>query len=173
MKKLQIIASLLIFNFQLSAKTHTLDNGKISFEANDEFQTFSQEIIDIKYPSKRAPKFVIGTKSTKTSISFDIKNNKIEEADLDEFRKGMSESFNKIIPGIVWIKNELITINNKKFILFNFQSNAIDTQINNTMLITNYNGNMLILNLNSTIDEYPSYKKEFETIINSIKIEEK
>ncbi|WP_210409985.1 hypothetical protein, partial [Leptospira kanakyensis] len=91
----------------------------------------------------------------------------------DDFRKGMSESFDKIIPGIVWIKNELININNKKFILFNFKSNAIDTQINNTMLITNYNGNMLIFNFNSTIDEYPNYKNEFNNIINSIKIEEK
>ncbi|TGK51141.1 hypothetical protein [Leptospira kanakyensis] len=173
MKKILITATLLIFTIQLSAKTHTLDDGKISFEANDEFQAFSQEIIDKKYPSKRAPKFVIGTKSTKTSIGFDIKNNIIDEANLDDFRKGMSESFDKIIPGIVWIKNELININNKKFILFNFKSNAIDTQINNTMLITNYNGNMLIFNFNSTIDEYPNYKNEFNNIINSIKIEEK
>lgn len=173
MKNLLIASSLFILSIQLSAKTHSLDEGKISFVANDEFQAFSQEIIDIKYPSKRAPKFVIGTKSTKTSIGFDIKNNKIEEADLDDFRKGMSDSFSKIIPGIVWIKNEMITLNNKKFILFNFQSNAIDTQINNTMLVTNYNDNMLIFNFNSTVDEYPIYKKEFDTIIYSIKIEEK
>lgn len=172
MRKIIFLATLLTLNIQLSGKNHTLDDGKISFEAKDEFQPFSQEIIDIKYPSKRAPKYVIGTKSTKTSIAFDIKDNPIEEENLEDARKGMSDSFSKIIPGIKWFKNELISINNKKFILFHFQSNAIDTKINNTVLVTNYNGKMLIFNFNSTTDEYPKYKKDFNSIINSIKIEE-
>ena len=85
----------------------------------------------------------------------------------------MSDTFSKIIPGINWVKNELIVVNNKKFILFNFLSNAIDTKINNTMLVTNYNGKMLLFNFNSTIDEYPKYNKTFDQIIESIKIEEK
>lgn len=173
MKKLIIVSIFLILSSQLIAKTHTLDEGKISFETSDEFQPFSQEIIDIKYPSKRAPKYVIGTKSTKTSIGFDIKDNQIEEVNLEDARKAMSETFSKIIPGINWIKNELITVNGKKFILFNFESNAIDTKINNTMLVTNYNGKMLLFNFNSTIDEYPKYNKTFDQIIESIKIEEK
>ncbi|TGM73988.1 hypothetical protein EHR01_10735 [Leptospira mtsangambouensis] len=173
MKKLIFVVTLLVLNIQLFAKTHTLDEGKISFETGDEFQPFSKEIIDLKYPSKRAPKYVIGTKSTKTSIGFDIKDNQIEEINLEDARKAMSETFSKIIPGINWIKNELIVVNNKKFILFNFLSNAIDTKINNTMLVTNYNGKMLLFNFNSTIDEYPKYNKTFDQIIESIKIEEK
>ncbi|MCW7490615.1 hypothetical protein [Leptospira meyeri] len=172
MKNKILLTTMLLISIQLNAKIHTLDEEKISFETSDNFQPFSQEIIDLKYPSKRAPKYVIGTKSTKTSIGFDIKDNKIEESNLEDAKKGISESLSKIIPGIKWIKNELITINNKRYILFNFQSNAIDTKINNTMLITNYNGKMLIFNFNSTIDEYPKYKKEFDSIINSIKIEE-
>ncbi|XDD54799.1 hypothetical protein AB3N62_03075 [Leptospira sp. WS4.C2] len=84
----------------------------------------------------------------------------------------LSSSFTKIIPGISWIKNEIVTINDKKWITLEFKSQAIDTKINNMMLVSNYNGKMLIFNFNSTEDEFKKYEKMFQTSMNSINIKE-
>lgn len=172
MKQLTFISLLLFLVLNLNAKTFTMEEGKISFETNDEFEPFSQEIIDLKFPSKRAPKFVVGTKSTKTSIAYDIKPNPLEEDGLENMRVNLSSSFTKIIPGISWIKNEIVTINDKKWITLEFKSQAIDTKINNMMLVSNYNGKMLIFNFNSTEDEFKKYEKMFQTSMNSINIKE-
>jgi hypothetical protein len=172
MNKILLILFIATSSFA-SAKTIQIDGGNVTFEAPDEFQALSQEIIDIKYPSNRAPKFVIGNSSASTSIAYDIKPNKIPEHEIDNARKAFSDLFPRMIPGLEWIKNEIITIDGKKWIFLEMTSHAVDTDIHNIMLITGYDNQMLLFNFNSTKEEFKKYENQLRMSIDSISIKTK
>ena len=46
----------------VAEEVYIKDTG-ISFEAPDEFNALTQEIIDIKWPNNRAPRWAVGNKS--------------------------------------------------------------------------------------------------------------
>ena len=96
---------LLVVVTSASAKTISLDNGNITFEAPDEFKPVPQEILDIKYPSKRAPRYVIGNESAATTIAYDLKPNSMPQDKINEAREAFSQMFPRMIPGIEWKEN--------------------------------------------------------------------
>jgi hypothetical protein len=170
MKKAIIVLAIVISGICLHANQFELDAGSITFEAPDSFTELKKEEIDLKYPSKRAPNFVVGNKSRSTTIAYDIKPHPIPENELEARMKFLEQTFDRMIPGIEWKKKEIIEKEGKKWIYFEMTSHAIDTDIYNIILVTPYKGKTLMFNFNSTREEFPKIEKELRASIESIRI---
>ena len=161
---------LLVVVSSASAKTISLDNGNITFEVPDEFKPVPQKILDIKYPSKRAPRYVIGNESAATTIAYDLKPNSMPQDKINEAREAFSQMFPRIIPGLEWKENKVIQLSGRKWGYLEMTSTAIDTDIYNIMLFTGYNGQMLIFNFNSTKEQFGKYEDALRKSLLSIKV---
>ena len=108
-----------------------------------------------------------------TSIAINLlENTKLKQSEIVEFRNHMAASLQRMIPGLIWLKQDVIEINNKIWGRLELMSNAIDTEIHNIMLMTSFEGKPLMINFNSTKEEFDSVKTKLETSISSIRIKE-
>jgi len=129
-----------------------------------------QEIIDIKWPSKHAPKYVVGNLRATTTIAYDLKLHDLTGIPLNSLKTSFEGVFNRIIPGIQWIKNEIIEKSGQQWIYLELTSNAIDADVHNIILITIFKKQMLVFNFNSTREDFPKYEKELRESIKSIRL---
>ena len=164
-----ILILTLLFVAPAMGKEIQVDGGKITFDAPDGFEPVPKEILDLKYPSSRAPKYVIGNKTAGTTIAYDIKPNALPQEGIEEGRKAFTELFPRMIPGLEWIENKTIELAGQKWIYLEMTSNALDTDIHNIMLFTGHDGQMLAFNFNSTKEEFKEYEKAIRASIKSIK----
>ena len=151
-------------------ETVSLDNGHIKFEAPDGFKPVPEEVIKLKYPSSRAPQYVIGNKSAATTIAYDLKPHNIPQDKIDEARVAFTQMFPRMIPGLKWKENKTMEFSGRKWGYFEMTSTAIDTDIYNIMLFTGYKDQMLVFNFNSTKEEFEKYERALKKSIKSIKI---
>ncbi len=116
MKKVIITFTILLSLASLvCGETISLDNGHITFEAPDGFKPVPEEIIRTKYPSSRAPKYVIGNKSAATTIAYDLKPHDIPQDKIDEVRAAFTPIFPRMIPGLKWKENKTIELSVSKW----------------------------------------------------------
>ncbi|WP_067048861.1 hypothetical protein [Moritella sp. JT01] len=169
---MKFLLSLMVItlSFASLAKKISVSNTDISFVSPYEFRPLSQDIIDTKWPQKRAPKWVLGNASASTTITYDLKPNDISAAHLPVIMDSFKEIFDRMIPGVEWKKKEIIELSGKKWVYLEMFSNAIDTEIHNIMLITSYGKEMLIFNFNSAKGEFPKYEDKLRASIQSIQL---
>lgn len=160
----------LTFAPTIDAKTISLEDGAIAFEAPDGFEPVPDEILAAKYPSSRAPRYVIGNEGAGTTIAYDFKGKAFPDEQIDEVRGYLTDTFERVIPGAEWIENKVIDHGGKKWIYFELTSNAIDTDIYNIMLFTGYLGQTLMFNFNSTRKQFETYEDELRQSMASIKL---
>lgn len=167
MKALWILAALTLSAFADPVK---VGDSEVTFTPPPGFKPVPQEIIDVKWPSNRAPQFAVGNEGAATTVAYDLKDHDIPQDKLDEARKEFAQMFPRLIPGLEWKKNELIELSGQKWVCFEMTSSAVDTDIHNIMLFTGFKGKMLIFNFNSTKEQFPKYEKELRESLNSIKL---
>ena len=165
-----LFSLLLTFSPIVDAKTISLEDGAITFEAPDEFEVIPDEVLAVKYPSSRAPRYVIGNEGAGTTIAYDFKGKAFPDEQIDEVRDYLADTFERVIPGAEWIENKVIDHAGKKWIYFELTSNAVDTDIHNIMLFTGYQGQTLMFNFNSTKQQFESYEDELRQSMASIKL---
>lgn len=163
-----LIAAFVAMLHNLSADTITVADTAVTFEAPDEFKPLSKEMIAKKWPTNRAPAFAVGTSSGATTVAYDLKPHNIPQEALPEVQKSFKELFDRMIPGIVWKKNEIIEHSGQKWLLMETTSNAVDTDIYNIMLLTGYQGKMLVFNFNSTKEDFPRYEDALRMSLKSV-----
>ncbi|MBX3420052.1 MAG: hypothetical protein KF752_00710 [Pirellulaceae bacterium] len=141
----------------------------VRFYAPKSYTPLTKEEIEFKFPSNRAPSYVIGNASRSTTIAFDVKNNPLHD-DLDRGLNEFKTLFDRIVPGIEWKGRKIIELQGQKWIYLEMVSRAADTNIHNIMLTTHYRGGMLIFNFNSTVEEFPEVESILRKCIETIKI---
>ena len=151
-------------------ETFSLDKGSITFEAPEGFKPLTEKLIKTKYPSSRAPKFVVGNESAATTIAYDLKPHKIPKDKLEEARASFTKLFPRIVPGLKWVKNETKELSGTKWGYLEFTSTAVDTDVHNIMLFTGYKGQMLVFNFNSTKEQFKDNEAALRKSIQTIKI---
>ena len=145
-------------------------DSKASFEPPPGFGPVPQAIIDIKWPSNRAPRFVLGNEGASTTVAYDLKPHTIAQENLPDVQKTFTGMMERMVPGIRWVHNELIEIAGQRWLFMEMTSNAVDTDIHNMMLITGLDDQMLIFNFNSTQQEFPTVEKALRSSLRSITI---
>jgi len=153
-----------------SADPIKVGDTEVTFDPPTGFKPLAQEIIDVKWPTNRAPKFVVGNESASTTVAYDLKPHVIPQDKLGEVQKQFTQLFERMIPGLDWKKNEIIEHSGRKWIFMEMTSSAVDTDIHNIMMITGYDNRMLVFNFNSTKKDFPKYEKALRASLKSIKI---
>lgn len=164
----------LILSLTLSqAETISLESGAIIFQVPDNFTPLTVNEIQAKYPSIRAPRLVVGNANRTVTVAYDTKPSgvppeKMVDSELPEAQKAFAHTFSRVVPGIRWIKNEIITLNGKKFIYLELTSNAIDQDIHNIILITFFREKIFLVNFNSTKTEFNTMGPILKKCANSV-----
>ena len=167
---LRNIALLLLLVTQVHAEMVEIPGTGITFVAPDEFGPISQEVIDIKWPNRNAPKFVVGNEAATTTIAYDIKPRDISNIDMSELKTAFETTFDRMVPGILWKRREVIEHDGRKWVYLEMTSNAIDTDIYNIMLFTSLGKEMLIFNFNSTKEDFPTYESALRESLKTIRV---
>ncbi|MCH2124820.1 MAG: hypothetical protein MK165_08510 [Pirellulaceae bacterium] len=170
MKRITVLLLTILISFPVFADPIKVAETDVTFAPPDGFKALPQEIIDLKWPNKRAPKFVVGNDNASTTVAYDIKPNNLPQKDLVDAQKVFTDIFEKIVPDIEWEKNEIIEHSGQKWLLMEMTSRAIDTNIYNIMFATGYKGQMLMFNFNSTKEDFPKYEKQLRASLKSVQL---
>jgi hypothetical protein len=158
-----------------SAKDVKMDNGAIVFQVPDAFTPLSEEEVRRKFPSANAPRSVMGNEARTVSVAFELKDalmprEKAVESELPNARDEFVRTFDRVIPGIRWIKQEIVEHGGRKWIHLELTSNAVDQDVHNIVRITFHEGKLLLFNFNSTKAEFPKYEQELRRCIDSVRV---
>lgn len=163
-----LLAGFVLLSSVVLAEVITIKGTNVTFESPEEFKPLSEEMIAYKWPSNRAPNYAVGNETASTTIAYDYKTD-VAGAKLSDLKEQFFDSFDRMIPGIEWIKNDIITLDGKEWIMFEMTSYAIDTDIHNLLLVTILNNKLLMFNFNSVKSEFPKYEAAFRKSIDSIR----
>lgn len=171
-KLLIAVFTLIIISISADEKIY-FANNKVSFIIPKDFKIMSKENIKKKYSRGTAPEFVYSNEQTTSTIAYGYTPNADLNLDnLFEFQKFIENTYNRMIPGIKWIKKEIIEINHYKWIFFEIESNAIDTEIHNIILMSAIDNGLISFNFNSVINEFDVYQKVYSNCIETISVKQ-
>ena len=180
MKFIIIIAFSILFSLTacLSLPTNeriTLENGSVTFEIPAGFNKLSAEEISLVSNNDDAPSFTFANDNRTASVSCDIKGTGMppgmpSEAELPDVLQEMAQTWDNMLPGIEWIKKEIIDINGRKFILFEIAANAKDKDFHNISMFAFYQEKMFMLNLNSSKNAFQDFESDFWRCIQTVVI---
>ena len=138
-------------------------SGKVRASIPQAFKVMTPQMIAIKYPTKVGMEYDAYTNQDgNINIAFEHMPNQGGEKDLPELQSVMSSQFGQ--PNIKVLRNEIIKINGKDFMVLEMITPAPDGPIYNLMFVTSLNNRYLMGNFNCTID----YQKEWQPIANEI-----
>jgi len=167
-----LLALYLTFSFAslVEAKSFSLSQDAVSFDAPAGFVTMSPELTQIKYPKGNAPKHALTNESTESSIVYALRDKNLPQDEIEATAKGFEEAYRRVVGGFKLISNKIVHISGQKWFQLEFLSNTIDSQVNNIFLVTGYKHKMVVFNFNATIKEFQNYEKDFRASIQSIKL---
>ena len=168
---MRVITLLLLLCTSLGtyAATFSVPGADITFDAPNGFTSLSKDEISVKFPSNRTPSDVVGNRARTTTITFELKQDRLAPEQLAEVKQTFEQYFEAAVPRLEWKERKIVDLNGMKWIQLEFSSRATDTDIHNVMLITSRYGRMLIFNFNSTRSEFPSVARSIRASILSIK----
>ncbi len=154
----------------VGATDATLPGTSIRFDVPEGFTQLTQDEIDVKFPSKNGPRYVLGNARRTTTVAYDVKNVAITEEALRDQLDSIGEAMGRVIPGFVLIHRDIREINGVRWAYFEMGSSAIDAAIHNIVLMTPYEGGMLVFNFNATQRDFESLEPTLRRAIASIRI---
>ena len=168
-RPLFLLASLLTSSVLPAAEVE-IPGTKVRFEVPEGFTPLEQHEIDIKFPSKSAPRYVLGNERRTTTVAYDLKAVPITAEALEEQLDAIGDSMGRVIPGFVSIRREIREINGAHWAYFEMGSSAIDTDIHNIVLMLPYEGQMVVLNFNATKADFAALEAALRSSVASIRI---
>lgn len=164
------LAFALLLSSPLPAAEVVLPGTSVRFEAPEGFTSLEQDEIDLKFPSKTAPRYVVGNERRTTTVAFDLKPVSITAEALEAQIDAIGESMGRVIPGFVSIRREMMSINGVAWAYFEMGSSGVDTDIHNIVLMTPYEGQMVMFNFNATRTDFETLEKTLRRSVASIRI---
>jgi hypothetical protein len=152
-------------------ETVVFAHEKVSFVLPKAFRRMTKEMVEKKYPRGDAPEYVFSNEATTVSIAAGYTPNaNLTIEQLPQFKEFMEKNFERLIAGVEWVARGFKEINGNKWIYLEFQSNAVDTEVRNIILMTALDNGLVMFNFNATVGDYPSYKELLEQSQGSIEI---
>jgi hypothetical protein len=147
----------------------TIPNTAISISIPTIFTELSIEGIELKWGgNKTRPQWAIGNQDAGTTISYSINEFDASQSSLNNVMLGMKQGFDRVVPGINWLNYEVTNLNGKDWIILEFMSNTLNTEIHNIMITTDLGNVMPILNFNSTINQFDGYEPLLRNSLESV-----
>jgi hypothetical protein len=130
----------------------------VEFSPPAGFKRWTQAQVLSKYPGVRPPRYVFAPdKRGKVSVAVTSAGIPLKDGELGKLRDLLERTYARL-PGIKWFAREELTLNGRKWVHLEFQSQAIDTTIRNDTYSTLRKGHFVGVNYNSTTDEHAKAK---------------
>ena len=168
---LGVFFSLVITTVSYSTEV-SLDNGGVIFTPPKGFQKMPDDLLRLKYPSERRPRIVYGNKDYSVTVGVKFTENLLSIDELGALQQMYEETLPRMVPNLEWVSKRILEINGNQWLVMEFRSSAIDTDIHNIMCSTSYKGKMLLFNFNSTVKRFKKYQNKLLNSIFSIHIDE-
>lgn len=166
------LLSIIAFSMNVMAGEIQIPGTTVWFVAPDGFSKLDQEEIDVKFPSKTAPRHAIGNERRTTTVAYDVRDVEITDEALERQIDDIDQMFGRAIPGFESIDRGMRTLNGKKWAYFEMKSNALDADIHNIVLMTAHQGRMVVLNFNSTKSEFVAIEPLLRASISTLHLRE-
>ena len=164
-----LIVFLLLIGLAQAQEKVIFANKKVSFVLPKAFSRMTEDMVAKKYPRGNAPEYVFSNESTTVSIAASYTPNaNLTLERLPQFKEFMEKTLERNTPGIEWITRGFKEVNGRRWIFLEFQSNAIDTEIRNMILMTALDNGLVMFNFNSTVGDYESHKAVLDQSQSSI-----
>jgi hypothetical protein len=150
----------------------TVLDEKVRLLVPVEFTVMSDEMRQFKYPRDRPPTLALTNESGSVNLAFNHTPSRGSLADLPKYHEFFRKSDRTLLPAVEWIRDEITTINGRNFILREFRSPAIDTDIHNIMALTFVDGRLLIVAFNTVVELEDEWLATGHKMIESIEIVE-
>lgn len=153
------------------AQRISIQGTDASFESPAGFKELSAEVLALKFNrGGNPPKFAVGNEDATTTVAYEIRPVKIVDSDLPGILGSFEQQFQGRVPGLKWIRRELMEKQGQRWIYLEFTSTAVDADIHNLMLMTPLNGSLLAINFNSTRADFIRYEPALRASIDSIRL---
>lgn len=141
---------------------------ELTFVAPVGFTALSQDEIDVKFPSKTAPRSVVGNERRTTTVAYDVRDIAVTDEILEGQLQEISSLSSRAVPGFKLIEQGMKTLNGRTWAYIEFRSSALDADIRNILLMASYEGRMVVLNFNSTESDFVKLEPELRASISSL-----
>jgi len=152
------------------AKPVEMEGGNITFNAPDDFAPLTPDQIAKKFPQRNGPMDAVGNASGSVTICYQVTATDLQPGQLSEAQQGIGGMLGRVVPGIQWVKNDIVEINGTKWIYFEMTSAADQGEIHNIEITTSYHGKMFVMNFNSAAEDFDKYQGELRKSLNSVKV---
>ncbi|MDR2165946.1 MAG: hypothetical protein LBO79_10110 [Zoogloeaceae bacterium] len=167
-----------LFWLFLSLSAHAVElvettalGGKIFLLAPSDFQPMSKETLEIKYPMSRRPTEVLSnTAGGIVTLAFNHTNDALQPSQIHAAHSFISQMMHNLYPSAEWFRDEVIVQNGNTFIVMEFVSPAIDTQIHNIIYGTSVDNRFLLIAFNSVVEQAEEWVPIGRKIMSSITV---
>jgi hypothetical protein len=138
-----------------------LKGGRISFMPPAGFKPMPKEEIALRFGRKSAadaPEVIYSDERLNASVAVGFIGSGLRAAQLDEAKKVVEADYERRVPGVEWIKREIITLDGRRWIHLYAKAPAVDAGIVNDLYATIFDGQLLTFSFKSSIAEYEKYK---------------
>lgn len=150
--------------------TRTALNGRVIFATPKSFGPMPKEIIEIKYPHSKRPTEVLSDSTGGVSLAFNYTKSRILPKQIKNARPSMSKMFHNLYPSAKWMRDEVVTLKGRRFMVFELITPAMDTQIHNIMYGTSVDNRLLLVAFNTTVEQSGEWLPIGKMIMESISI---
>lgn len=148
----------------------TLLAGKVQILIPTDFQRMSQEVLIQKYPSNNRPAIVFTDVTGTINLAVNHTTNRISLEQLPQALPVFANQFENLYPSIQWYRKEVTTLNERRFVVMEFITPAVDGEIYNLMFITELEGRLLMFNFNCTRENEGKWKTIAYQMMNSVNV---
>lgn len=148
-------------------------DGRLEILVPADFAQLDQSTIAVKYPTAARPKTVLANASTSVSIAINHTDNLVAPRQLTQLRQQLEMAIRQSQPNATWSLSGMQSRHGRDWIQLEFQSEAVDTQIENIMVATSVDGRMLAISFNCTVAQSAQWLAIGKEIVNSCRVQGK
>jgi hypothetical protein len=153
-----ICLSIVLMSFDTELKERKVLKGKLSLLVPSNFTLMDEATLLLKYPNVgNRPNEVYTNDKGSVNVAFNHTNNPLKESELPQVKEAIKAQLSNT-NGISIINTSDSKINGSDYVIVEFISKAIDTEIYNKMFITVLQGKLLLGTFNCKKDDLDKWK---------------
>lgn len=145
-------------------------DGKVELLLPSEWAPMTAELIAQKYPGKQRPAEVFSDSTTQVNLAFNHTANKITSLQVVAAQESLKRNLGFQMPNAEWLDDGFVDRGPDTWGTLDFRSQAVDTKIRNSMMVTSLDDRMLIVSFNATAEMEPKWEPVRQAIMDSIRL---
>lgn len=156
--------------FQVDLEKLSLIDNKIEILVPKGWKPMSEDLIKIKYPGARPPKYVLSDVTGGISLAFNHTDSRATQDQIELYKGVLKSSLTNAFPEAEWIEDSVKLINGKNVGFCKVITNAQSGRIYNQMFFTDLDGKLLICSFNVVENKMKAWKATADEIMNSLTV---